>query len=53
MKISLLHPFSAEAIGIKESDLYYSHSKSQELALQKLQNDGYNIYIDYFTQRYL
>jgi len=52
MKISLLHPFSAEAIGIKESDLYYSHSKSQELALQKLQNDGYNIYIDYFTQRY-
>ena len=49
--ISLLHPFSAKAIGLKEHDLYYSHSKSQELALQKLEKDGYRVFIEYFTQR--
>lgn len=51
LTISLLHPFSAKAIGVEEQDLYYSHSKSQELALRKLQNDDFVIYIDYFTQK--
>jgi hypothetical protein len=34
--ISLLHPFSALAIGLQEEDLYHSHSKSQELASRNL-----------------
>jgi hypothetical protein len=36
MKISLLHPSTALAIGLKEEDLYYSNSKVQELALRNL-----------------
>ena len=47
--ISLLHPFSAQAIGLKESDLYFSHSKPHENALREIQNDGYVVRIDYFT----
>lgn len=47
--ISLLHPFSAKAIGLQEDDLYYSHSKPQEKAMLKLQEDGYKVSIDYFT----
>ena len=53
--ISLLHPFSAQAIGLQEGDLYHSHSKAQELALQKIQSEHQelNIAIDYFTGRFL
>ncbi len=48
-RISLLHPFSAKAIGLEEKDLYYSHSKPQEKALLKMQEEGYSVSIDYFT----
>ncbi len=47
--ISLLHPFSAKAIGLSEKDLFFSHSKPHEKALLKLQDDGYEVAIDYFT----
>jgi len=47
--ISLLHPFSAKAIGLEEGDLYASHSKPHELALVALQKEGYAVSIDYFT----
>jgi len=47
-KISLLHPFSAKAIGLKQADLYYSHSKPHEKALRELQ-ENYKVSIDYFT----
>lgn len=47
--ISLLHPFSAQAIGLSENDLYYSHSKPQEMAMLKMQEEGYSVSIDYFT----
>lgn len=52
--ITLLHPFSAHAIGLQEEDLYYSHSKAQELALQKIQSEHQqlNISIDYFTGKF-
>lgn len=49
MKIFLLHPFSAKAIGLHENDLYYSHSKPQENAMLKLQEKGYHVSIEYFT----
>ena len=51
--ISLLHPFSAQAIGLNESDLYYYHSKPHEKALRVLQKEGYKISIDYFTGKSL
>ncbi|WP_019038855.1 glycosyltransferase family 4 protein [Psychroflexus tropicus] len=53
--ISLLHPFSAQAIGLQEEDLHHSHSKAQELALQKIQekHPNYHISIDYFTGKWL
>lgn len=53
--ISLLHPFTAKAIGLHEEDLYHSHSKSQELALRAIQQDTsrYKIRIDYFTEKWL
>lgn len=47
--ITLLHPFSAKAIGLKESDLYYYHSKPHENALRKIQTEGYKIKVEYFT----
>ena len=52
--ISLLHPFSAQAIGLQQGDLYYSHSKAQELALQKIQSEHQelSISIDYFTGKF-
>ena len=31
---SLLNPFSAQAIGLQEGDLYHSHSKAQEVVLR-------------------
>jgi glycosyltransferase involved in cell wall biosynthesis len=53
--ISLLHPFSAQAIGLQEDNLYHSHSKAQELALQKIQDQQpiYHISIDYFTGKWI
>ncbi len=51
--ISLLHPFSAKAIGLNEEDLYHSHSKPHELALVALQNEGYKVSIDYFTGNWI
>ncbi|AFL81698.1 glycosyltransferase [Aequorivita sublithincola DSM 14238] len=47
--ISLLHPFSAKAIGLSERDIFFSHSKPHEKALLKLQKEGYEVSIDYFT----
>ena len=47
--ITLLHPFSAKAIGLNEVDLYNLHSKPHENALRALQNEGYKMRIDYFT----
>jgi len=47
--ISLLHPFSAKAIGLCEKDLFYSHSKPHEKALLKLQDVDYKVSIAYFT----
>lgn len=53
--VSLLHPFSAKAIGLAESDLYHSHSKAQELALRKIEEreSNYVFRIEYFTERWL
>lgn len=48
-KISLLHPFSAISIGLSENDLFFSHSKPHERALLKLQGEGYEVTMDYFT----
>tara|TARA_R110000787_G_scaffold78102_2_gene171236 strand:+ start:828 stop:1961 length:1134 start_codon:yes stop_codon:yes gene_type:complete len=50
--VSLLHPFSAKAIGLEECDLYKSHSKPHELALIALQKEGYAVTIDYFTGKW-
>lgn len=51
MKISLLHPFSAKAIGLSENDILKSHSKPQVLALQQIvsKKKGFNFFVDYFT----
>jgi glycosyltransferase involved in cell wall biosynthesis len=51
MKISLLHPFSAKAIGLKEQDLLESHSKPHVLALQAIEkkDEEFSFTIDYFT----
>lgn len=50
-KISLLHPFSAKAIGLSEDDLIKSHSKPQVMALQQIVNNqkGFKFFVDYFT----
>ena len=50
--ISLLHPFSAKAIGLRENDLLFSHSKPHEKVLLKLQEEGYEVSIDYFTDNF-
>ena len=50
--VSLLHPFSAKAIGLEEQELYYSHSKPHELALRVIQKEGYAVTIDYFTGKW-
>lgn len=47
--LSFLHPFSAQAIGLHEDDLYHSHSKPQEKAMLKMQEEGFEVAIDYFT----
>ncbi|MFC4739539.1 glycosyltransferase family 4 protein [Flavobacterium ponti] len=51
MKISLLHPFSAKAIGLQEHDLLESHSKPHVLALQAIskKDEKLTFTIDYFT----
>src|SRR5690606_15427167 len=49
MRIQLFHPFSAKAIGLSEHDLFFSHSKPHEKALLKLQEEGYEVSIEYFT----
>lgn len=51
MKISLLHPFSAKAIGLTEKDLLSSHSKTHLLALQAIReiDKDFNFSVDYFT----
>lgn len=48
-RVSLLHPFSAKAIGLCEQDVFHSHSKPHEKALLKLQEDGCKVSIAYFT----
>lgn len=49
MKVSLLHPFSARAVGLSEDDLLYSHSKPHVTALKQIQHESLSITIDYFT----
>jgi glycosyltransferase involved in cell wall biosynthesis len=49
MRIVLLHPFSAKAIGLNEKDLLFSHSKPHEKALLNLQAKGHKVSIDYYT----
>ena len=50
-KVSLLHPFSAKAIGLQEQDLIESHSKPHVLALQAIskKDEKLTFTIDYFT----
>lgn len=50
-EIALLHPFTAQAIGLKETDLLTSHSKPHVMALQALvDNDStFSFAVDYFT----
>ncbi|TQD33814.1 glycosyltransferase family 4 protein [Haloflavibacter putidus] len=51
MLINLFHPFSGEAIGLKENDLYHSHSKPHQLALESYAaKTGHKTSISYFTQ---
>lgn len=52
-RINLLHPFSAKAIGLKENDLLFSHSKPHERALGMLNFDEFDVSIDYFTGKIL
>ena len=51
MKISLLHPFSAKAIGFEESHLLDSHSIPQIKALKIIQDKKHEweIIVEYFT----
>lgn len=51
MKIALLHPFSAKAIGLQEQDLLESHSKPHVIALQEIRKKDKELTftIDYFT----
>lgn len=51
--IALLHPFSAQAIGLKEKDLYFYHSKPHENSFRTLKKEGYDVTIDYFTGKLL
>jgi len=49
-KISILHPFSAFSVGLKESSITHYHSKPHALALKMLSsNHGIRAHIDYFT----
>ena len=49
-KISVLHPFSAFSIGLKENSIMKYHSKPHATALKMLStNLGFRVYIDYFT----
>jgi glycosyltransferase involved in cell wall biosynthesis len=48
--ISLLHPFSAQAIGLSVEDILLSHSKPQVFALKNIMNAAdIKVTIDYFT----
>lgn len=53
MKISLLHPFSAKAIGLKEEDLVSFHSIPHKKYLHELKKNNLhlNIYVNYFTTK--
>lgn len=51
--ITLLHPFSAKAIGLKETDLYYYHSKPHENVLRALKQKNYKVEITYFTGKWI
>mgnify|MGYP000296239887 CR=1 FL=1 len=53
INISLLHPFTAKAIGLNEEDIIFSHSKPHELAFVAIQKEGYKVSVDYFTGHYL
>lgn len=49
--IKFLHPFSAEAIGLSEEELFHLHSKPHIHALMVLSEEGNNYTLDYFTQK--
>lgn len=46
--ITLLHPFSPNAIGLSKEDVLFSHSNPHSLAFKHLQNQGYSVWVDYF-----
>lgn len=48
-KVTLIHPFSAKAIGLTEKDLFFSHSKPHEMALREIQTKKIKCNIAYFT----
>ena len=51
--ISLIHPFTSGAVGLKEKQIPKFHSQPHALALIKLINEkGYDCYIDYFTSNF-
>ncbi|RNC86886.1 MAG: glycosyltransferase family 1 protein [Winogradskyella sp.] len=45
--VTILHPFSAEAIGLSFSDVLTSHSKPHKSALKSLQSAGYTVKVMY------
>ena len=47
--IALIHPFTAEAIGMKQKDLLRFHSRPHIYALKEMKDCGYKVYIDYLT----
>ncbi|MCF1191231.1 glycosyltransferase family 4 protein [Mangrovimonas sp. AS39] len=48
--IALFHPFTANAIGLRQQDLLHSHSRPHMEALIVLQKEGYTVLVDYFCK---
>lgn len=52
MRVSILHPFTLEAVGLKDKKAYEFHSQPHLKALQKLESkENYSTSIEYFTSR--
>lgn len=47
--ISLLHPFSAKAIGLSSKDIIHFHSQPHCHALKEISNASLEVSVDYFT----
>lgn len=50
-KVSLFHPFTANAIGISEAEVLIYHSQPHERALEQMPQSKYRITIDYFSAK--